>query len=220
MKICCFIFARAGSKRLKNKNMKKFCGKPLIFHSINFAKKYFKTSRVYVSTDSNIIKNYAKRLNVNVIDRPKKLARDNSEEFLAWKHAVNTVEKEGTKFDIFLSLPSTAPLRSYQDVKKCLKKLKSKNEIIVTCFKSEFPTNIRVKKSLNKYFYIHGTRSKRMSYQLTTSAYVTTPKYIKKSSRIFSGKLKLSEVPLERSIDINNIFDFKFAEVLSKNKLV
>ena len=136
MKICCFIFARAGSKRLKNKNMKKFCGKPLIFHSINFAKKYFKTSRVYVSTDSNIIKNYAKRLNVNVIDRPKKLARDNSEEFLAWKHAVNTVEKEGTKFDIFLSLPSTAPLRSYQDVKKCLKKLKSKNEIIVTCFKS------------------------------------------------------------------------------------
>ena len=58
-----------------------------------------------------------------VIQRPPDLAKDNSPEWLSWKHAVEFIlEKEGN-FDIFLSLPTTAPLRVKEDVQKCLRAL-------------------------------------------------------------------------------------------------
>ena len=61
--IWAIIPARSGSKRLKNKNISNFLGKPLIFHSINFAKKLEFIDRIFISTDSTkykkiIEKNY------------------------------------------------------------------------------------------------------------------------------------------------------------------
>ena len=72
MKILGFIPARSGSKELKNKNLKKFNGKPLIYHTISISKK-FKTITTFVSTDSKKILNLAKNYGVkfNYL-RPKK----------------------------------------------------------------------------------------------------------------------------------------------------
>ena len=38
MSVYCFIFARGGSKGIVDKNIRPFCGKPLIAHTIEFAK--------------------------------------------------------------------------------------------------------------------------------------------------------------------------------------
>ena len=57
MKILGMIPAREGSKGIKNKNLVKFKGKPLIFHSIKIAKKN-KAIIPFVSTDSKKIKKY------------------------------------------------------------------------------------------------------------------------------------------------------------------
>ena len=56
------------------------------------------------------------------------------------------------------------------------------------------------------------------AYNLTTVAYATTPKYIKKSKYIFDGKVSLVKIPNERSIDINEKLDLMFAEYLIKGK--
>ena len=53
------IPARFGSKRIKKKNIKKFLNKPIIYYSINAAKKSKLFDRIVVSTDSNEIKKYA-----------------------------------------------------------------------------------------------------------------------------------------------------------------
>ena len=60
MKPVCIIPARKGSKRIKNKNIKLFAGKPLISYVIKTARKSKLFSRIIVSTDSRKIANIAK----------------------------------------------------------------------------------------------------------------------------------------------------------------
>ena len=56
MKKLVIIPARAGSKRLPNKNLKLLGGKPLIMHSVEIARKFFNDNEICVSTDSSEIK--------------------------------------------------------------------------------------------------------------------------------------------------------------------
>ena len=49
---------------------------------------------------------------------------------------------------------------------------------------------------------------------MTTVAYVTTPKYIIENNSIFSGKVRHVHIPIERALDIDSLFDFKIAELL------
>ena len=65
----CFIFARGGSKGIKNKNLVKLNGKPLLFYSINLAKKIKSIKKIFVSTDNKAIAEYAKKNKVEVIKR-------------------------------------------------------------------------------------------------------------------------------------------------------
>ena len=100
MKIFSFIFARGGSKGIKNKNIKSFCGKPLIEYSIKVAKEIDRIDECFVFTDSLKIAKI-KRI-VSVILRPSQLAEDNSSERLAWQHAIRAVNKSFCEFDVFV----------------------------------------------------------------------------------------------------------------------
>ena len=55
----CFILARGGSKGLKKKNLYNFLNKPLISHTINYAKKCKLISHVVVSTDACSLEKFA-----------------------------------------------------------------------------------------------------------------------------------------------------------------
>ena len=60
------IPARSGSKRIKNKNIKLFCGKPIIYYSINEAKKSKIFQKIIVSTDSEKIKKISEKYGAEV----------------------------------------------------------------------------------------------------------------------------------------------------------
>ena len=115
MRTYCFIFARGGSKGLPNKNIIDFGGLPLIVHSINIAKEISLIDKIIVSSDSDEILSISENHGAQTIKRPKDLASDEASEWLAWRHAVNVI-KEKENFDLFLSLPPTAPLRSKEDI--------------------------------------------------------------------------------------------------------
>ena len=75
-KILAFIPARKGSKEIKNKNIKKFNGKPLIEWTIKSALLCKLISNVVVSTDCPKISRISKRLGANVAKRPKRISGD------------------------------------------------------------------------------------------------------------------------------------------------
>jgi N-acylneuraminate cytidylyltransferase len=222
--IIAFIFARSGSKRLKNKNLRLIAKKPLIFYSINIAKKIKSVKDIYVSTDSKKIAKISKKYGAKVIMRPKYLASSKSEEFLSWKHSVNYLEKKGIKFDIFLSLPCTAPLRNKSDVYKCIKKLNKQNDIVISSynFAVRDPLSIKlIKTSEEEYFLAKNPKKIKVTsaYNLTTVAYVTTPSYIKNNKKLLDGKVSLVKIPMPRAIDINDETDFKLAKyIIEKNE--
>ena len=122
-KIFAFIFARGGSKGLPRKNILPLNGKPLIAHSIDVAKKIENIEKIFVSTDDDLIKTVAIEYGATVINRPKKLARDDSPEIEAWRHAIKYLQDKNIHFDVFVSLPATAPLRNDLDVRNCIKTL-------------------------------------------------------------------------------------------------
>jgi len=70
------IPARAGSKRVKAKNLRNFCGKPLISHTIEKAKSLFQNQNVYVNSDSKEILLLAKNAGVSCYERDSGLASD------------------------------------------------------------------------------------------------------------------------------------------------
>ena len=222
-----FIFARGGSKGIKNKNIKLFNKKPLIYYSINLAKKIKEIKKVFVSSDSKKILKIAKKFGANTIFRPKELSRDHSSEIDAWKHAVRHLKKKGEKFDNFVSLPCTSPLRKEIDIKTALKKIKKKKDFILGISKSNKSPNFNIVNIIkNKISLLETNKISKNRQTSNEIFYITTVVYACNSELILNIKktiwecdVKYIEIPKIRSIDIDDIFDFKLAELIFKKKL-
>ena len=231
MNLICFIFARGGSKELKNKNIKKFNNKPLIANSILNAKKIKIIKGVFVSTDSKKIKKISENYGAKVpFLRPKILAKDNSPELLSWKHAINFYEKKfNKKIDIFISLPTTSPLTKKNDIIKAinifLKKRKQIDLLISITKTNHYPGFNMVNKNKKKIVKIlkgekniYQRQKIKNIFNISTCFYITTPQYIRKCRKnLFKGKIYGYEVDKYSAIDIDTIYDFKFAEFLKKH---
>ena len=115
-----FIFASGGSKEIKNKNIINIQGKPLIKYTIDFARK-LKIKNIFISTDCKKIKQICGKNKTIIIDRPKNLATDKSPEIYSWKHAIKWYEfKYKKKIRVFISLPTTSPLRKKKDFQNAM----------------------------------------------------------------------------------------------------
>lgn len=220
MKKCfCFIFARGGSKRLKNKNLIKIKNKSLLRISIDIAKKINSINKIIVSTDSVKITNEAKKNKVNYILRPKKLCTSKSNEFESWKHAIKYFEDKDINFDYFLSLPTTAPLRKVTDINKLISTFKRKKFDLMFCVTktNRYPNYNMVKKNKKSLQVLSKEKiNKKKIFDMTTVGYLSTPRFIKNSNNIFDGKVGCIEIPRERSLDIDDSFDLKVARFLYK----
>lgn len=226
MKVIAFVFARGGSKGVKNKNIKLLGGIPLVAHSILVAKTIKKVDEVYVSTDSEDIKKISKDFGAEVIHRPSSLATDSSPEWLSWQHAVRTLEKRGNNFDTFLSLPATSPLRSSIDVTKCLDSLTKNIDVVITATKASrnpYFNMIHRKKNGESKVILESSASRRQDaptvFDMTTVAFVTRPSYIKSHKGLFEGVTKSVIIPKQRAIDIDDPTDFLIAEALHERKI-
>ena len=221
-RIVAFIFARGGSKGLPGKNLKPLKGLSLLARSIRVAKSIDNISNVYVSTDSQAIKEEALRYGADVIDRPQELAQDNSPEWLSWQHAVNHVENRTGQFDVFVSLPVTSPLRLKEDIVCCIGALKDNIDSIITVREANrnpyFNMVSPVESASNEVRLIIDRKdiTRRqdapLCYDMATVGYVTRPSFIKENNTIWDGRVGYVEVPVERSIDIDNPVDLELAE--------
>jgi N-acylneuraminate cytidylyltransferase len=225
MKICCFIFARGGSKGVPGKNIRLLGGKPLLAHAIETARQCGIFDRIIVSTDDEKIVNVAKKYGAEVpFIRPLELAQDGSPEWLAWQHAVKFV----SDFDLFVSLPATAPLRSPKDIENCVETfIKTECDVVVTCKKtSRHPSFNMIQEDDKGCAHLVIPTSKTVCrrqevpvvYDMTTVAYVLRPEFILSKNNIFEGKIKAVVVPEERALDIDTELDFEFAEFLFQKK--
>ena len=137
-KILAIIPARSGSKGIPNKNIRNFCGKPLLAYPIEVAKKSGVFDRIIVDTDSEEIAKIGKRFGAQVpYLRPKQLATDNSVVIDAVLLLLERLKADGYIPDIVSLLQTTSPLREVEDVLDCYKLLqKSGVDSVVTVCES------------------------------------------------------------------------------------
>jgi len=110
------IPARGGSKSILKKNIREFCGKPLIAYSIESALKSINIDRVVVSSDNKEIIKIALDYGGEVpFIRPKYLAEDDTPDLPVFVHCLNYLKKnEGYEADIVVQLRPTSPLRTLE----------------------------------------------------------------------------------------------------------
>lgn len=120
--VIAIIPARGGSKRFKRKNMHKVWGQPMIYWTINEAKKSIYIKDIYVSSEDTKIKNFAEKNKINIINRPSKLSGDKVFKMEVIKHAVKIIEKS-KKPSLVISLQANSPNISYLDIDKAINHL-------------------------------------------------------------------------------------------------
>ena len=119
MKNLIIIPARRNSKRVKNKNLIKVLNKPLIFWTINYAKKFNKKNYdIVVSSDCNKVKKICDKEKVNFLKRPKRISDDYTSMHEVILHAKN-FKKQNYKYIILLQ--PTSPLRKLSLLNRSIK---------------------------------------------------------------------------------------------------
>jgi len=228
--IVAFIFARGGSKGLPRKNVLNFCGKPLIAWSIEHAKSSTRIDRLIVSTDCNEIAEVAKHYGAEVpFIRPIELAQDASPEWLAWRHALKFVKEErGNYPGIMVSIPTTSPLRSVDDIESCIDLfIQKKPDAVITVSdarRNPYFNMVRLDNTGRSVLVcspvdkISTRQQSPQIYDMTTVAYVIKPEFVMENDSLFDGEVYHVNIPCERGLDIDNKFDFDFAEWQMKQK--
>lgn len=146
----CFILSRKNSKGLKNKNTYKFNNKPLIQHTIDFAKKSKNITHIVISTDDPKVVPIAKKNKcILIYPRPKYLSHDNSISLYALQHAAKYIIDMGYNFDIYGFLQITEPLRPKFILDKCIQKLKKNKKINSVFAGFTFRKNFWINKNKN-----------------------------------------------------------------------
>lgn len=125
MKLC-VIPARGGSIRIPRKNIKEFCGKPMIAYSIECALKSDLFDQVVVSTDDKEIATLAEAYGATVpFIRPAELAHDHAGTIPVIAHAIKWFEAMGQMPSVVCCIYATAPFVQSEDLKQGLETLES-----------------------------------------------------------------------------------------------
>ena len=124
-RVLAVITARGGSTGLPGKNIRLFCGLPLIAHTILFSRLCPEISRCVVSTDSAEIAEISNKFEADIpFLRPAELAQNDTPIWPVLRHALERVEEEdGTHYDMLLLLDPTSPAREPSDIQGALTKL-------------------------------------------------------------------------------------------------
>jgi len=121
VKYLAVITARGGSKGIPGKNTKPLNGKPLILYTVEAARRVFQDQHIYVSTDSQEIKNTVESSGLEVpFLRPAELATDTSSSEDVLKHAIKEAVKKGLLFDAVVLLQPTSPFRNEEHIQSAV----------------------------------------------------------------------------------------------------
>ena len=225
------ICARAGSKTLKNKNIKKINNIELVGWSILVGKKIRCIKKIIISSDSKKIIDISKKYGALApFVRPKRLSTSKANEYEVWKHAIKKIIKiYNFKPDFIISLPPTCPTRSTKDINKALYFFLKQNYdgVVSICESNRNPyfnivkRNILTKKIsiFSKIYNIYRRQDAPKTFDITTAFYIAKTNYILNSKSFLSGKIAGYLIKKKNGIDIDDIYDFNLSKIILENKI-
>lgn len=210
---------------MPDKNLRLFAGRPLVAHAVEQASTCEDVARVLVSTDSPEIARVAQEAGAEVPWlRPAELSSDTAREWDAWRHLLGWLDDRDELPELLLVVPCTAPLRSSEDLRRCLSAAREPGtDVVVTVTPSHrnpWFNMVRVDDDgqatlvIEPPQRIHRRQEAPAVFDVGTVAFVVRPEYVLGASSIYDGRVRAVEVPAERSLDIDTETDLAFAEFL------
>ncbi len=220
MKVC-IIPARGGSKRIPKKNIRLFCGKPIIAWSINKAIESRLFDKVIVSTDDEDIANTSIQYGAEIpFMRPKEISDDYTGTIPVIKHSIDWINKNIRQVDYACCIYATAPFIEIKYLKEGYEKLLATNSeytFSVTSFTFPIERAIRINKD-NKIKMINPEKFNTRSQDLEETFHDAGQFYWGKTSAWMENKVIFEEhssailIPRFKVQDIDTEEDWERAE--------
>ena len=225
MKSLAIITARGGSKRIPRKNIKEFCGKPIIAYSIEAALESGAFDTVMVSTDDEEIAEIARRYGAEVpFMRSEATSNDTATTSDVLIEVLNTYEARGEKFDVAACIYPTAPFITSDRLREAVEMLTGKRtgneaDTVIPVVRYSYPPQ-RAYEIRDGYLEFRApeymdTRSQDLTpwYHDAGQFYVFKTDSFLKTRRITAGKILPMEIPETEVQDIDTAEDWKLAEL-------
>jgi N-acylneuraminate cytidylyltransferase len=217
MKTIAFIPVRGGSKSIPLKNVKEFCGHPLIYWNVAALQNSNKIDEIVVATDSEEIKQIVADFTfdkVKIYDRSKQNATDTASTESVMLEYIN--ESKLAFNDIFMLVQATSPLTQTSNFDEAFEKyMQGKYDSMLTCVRNyRFLWN---KDGTSKnYDYRKRPRRQDFDGELMENGafYINTVKNILRDQNRLSGKIGIYEMPEYTGMEIDEPDDWMILESL------
>ncbi len=219
--VLALIPARGGSKGLPGKNLRPFAGRPLLAWSVAAAKASAHVDRTIVSSDSAEILAAGAHAGAESLARPAELARDETPAEPVLRHALDAL---GIESGFAIWLQPTSPLRVPADIDEGLK----------LCRETGAATAVSVAEEAKPPEWMfaldEGGRMRRLAplpagavrrqdlpraFALNGAVYVARVSWLLGGGALVNEETRAFAMPSERSVDIDTMLDFRFAELLA-----
>ena len=220
---------RAGSKGVKNKNLKMLNGRPLMAYAIEQAQDSKLFDHIVVSNVSEEIQKQAIELGAESwFLRPKRMATDTAGKLPVIKHTVKESEKFfGVTYDVIVDLDVTAPLRSSEDIVLAYEQLleQDADNLISVCEarKNPYFNMVEIVDKKPELVKVQKKRPVRRQdapvvYDMNAALFMWQKRAIIDYENLISHNTLLYEMPAERSIDIDSQTDWDFVEFMMNKR--
>lgn len=225
MNLLTIIPARGGSKGVPRKNVRLVGGKPLIAWSIEVAKSSSLVGYFCVSTDDDEIAKVAREYGAEVLPRPVEIAGDRTPMIEVIRHALKECEQQQkTKYDYFLLLQPTAPMRKKEDVEGALTMLaKSGADSVISVYQVEdaHPSRMYLVKDGHLEPFCQeplGALRQDLTkvYHRNGAIYACTRRLIEDEGCLWGGRMVPYIMPKNRSANIDDMQDLAIADFLMR----
>lgn len=222
------ILARGGSQRLPQKNKKILAGKPLLQWTIEAAIDSGVIDMLVLSSDDQEMLSLSEKLNVHGSFRPPELAQNDSSSIDVIFHLLDELEQQSVFPKKIMLLQPTSPLRSSLDISDAVKKMNETgaNSVISVCetehsplWSNHLPKDGKMDDFLEKNLFNKRSQELGRFYRLNGAIYLASTHALRVHNSFFMDNSQSLIMPIERSIDIDNQYDFDIAEFLINKQM-
>jgi len=224
------IPARGGSKRIPRKNIKEFCGKPIIAYSIEAALNSGVFDEVMVSTDSERYAEIAISCGAKVpILRSDVNSGDTASSWDVVREVIEYYKKQGEVYDTVTLLQPTSPLRTHNHIIEGFELLKEKgaNSVIGVVeeehsplWANVLPEDMSMEGFINKELLGIPRQELKPYYRINGALYIVKTDVLDQINDLYDNKCYAYIMNREASVDIDTEFDFKMAEVILTSEII
>ena len=232
MRILFTVCGRAGSKGIKNKNLRVFCGKYLAYYSISAIDLYLKNNPevqydIVANSDSaellELISDNGLR-KVYLINRDEKLAGDSVGKIAVINDCLERMEDmTGNHYNMVVDLDITSPLRTMEDLEKVIRVQQEKKAdvttTVTTARRNPFFNQVkRTEHGVKKVIDSNYTARQQAPeiFDMNASIYAYNPQYLKTGKGVLDGYCEIVEMYDTGVLDLDHENDFELMEVIAE----